>query len=123
MGFQVSICPSKSLLPSFSSSRHNEFLKFNITVHFQIFRMVGHNGLRCSSTLGDLRKNRCNLLKTLVLENIPLPTELALSTIVGVARKTPKPLMARSMKGCYLNCTDPETAQYFASRLAEQSNN
>ncbi len=40
-----------------------------------------------------------------------------------IIKNTYRTLMTRGMKGCYLYCTDPETAQYFASRLAEQSNN
>ncbi|AZC36881.1 DUF2075 domain-containing protein [Pseudomonas chlororaphis] len=39
-----------------------------------------------------------------------------------IIKNTYRTLMTRGMKGCYLYCTDPETAQYFASRLAEQSN-
>lgn len=39
-----------------------------------------------------------------------------------IIKNTYRTLMTRGMKGCYLYCTDPETAQYFASRLAEQNN-
>ncbi|MCQ9137017.1 DNA/RNA helicase domain-containing protein, partial [Streptomyces hilarionis] len=37
-------------------------------------------------------------------------------------KNTYRTLMTRGMKGCYLYCTDQETAQYFTSRLAEYSN-
>lgn len=36
-----------------------------------------------------------------------------------IIKNTYRTLMTRGMKGCYLYCTDPETAQYFANRLAE----
>lgn len=35
-----------------------------------------------------------------------------------IIKNTYRTLMTRGMKGCYLYCTDPETAEYFASRLA-----
>ena len=35
-----------------------------------------------------------------------------------IIKNTYRTLMTRGMKGCYLYCTDPETAQYFSSRLA-----
>lgn len=35
-----------------------------------------------------------------------------------IIKNTYRTLMTRGMKGCFLYCTDPETAQYFASRLA-----
>ena len=38
-----------------------------------------------------------------------------------IIKNTYRTLMTRGMKGCYLYCTDPETAQYFASRLTNQS--
>lgn len=34
-----------------------------------------------------------------------------------IIRNTYRTLMSRGMKGCYLWCTDPETAQYFTDRL------
>nr|WP_280639914.1 DUF2075 domain-containing protein [Pseudomonas sp. RGM2987] len=39
-----------------------------------------------------------------------------------IIKNTYRTLMTRGMKGCYLYCTDQETAQYFESRLAEYSN-
>ncbi|VVO39706.1 PDDEXK nuclease domain-containing protein [Pseudomonas fluorescens] len=39
-----------------------------------------------------------------------------------IIKNTYRTLMTRGMKGCYLYCTDQETAQYFTSRLAEYSN-
>ncbi|MDS9877647.1 DUF2075 domain-containing protein [Pseudomonas protegens] len=36
-----------------------------------------------------------------------------------IIKNTYRTLMTRGMKGCYLYCTDPETAQYFSNRLAE----
>ncbi|MGC5703784.1 DUF2075 domain-containing protein [Pseudomonas sp. NFXW11] len=36
-----------------------------------------------------------------------------------IIKNTYRTLMTRGMKGCYLYCTDPETAQYFSSRLAK----
>ncbi|MGX1171485.1 DNA/RNA helicase domain-containing protein [Pseudomonas sp. R151218B TE3479] len=39
-----------------------------------------------------------------------------------IIKNTYRTLMTRGMKGCYLYCTDRETAQYFESRLAECSN-
>jgi len=38
-----------------------------------------------------------------------------------IIKNTYRTLMTRGMKGCFLYCTDPETAQYFASRLIEQN--
>lgn len=38
-----------------------------------------------------------------------------------IIKNTYRTLMTRGMKGCYLHCTDQETAQYFRSRLAEYS--
>lgn len=38
-----------------------------------------------------------------------------------IIKNTYRTLMTRGMKGCYLFCTDPETAQYFASRLTNLS--
>ncbi|RMM08423.1 DNA/RNA helicase domain-containing protein, partial [Pseudomonas syringae] len=35
-----------------------------------------------------------------------------------IIKNTYRTLMTRGMKGCFLYCTDPETAQYFADRLA-----
>lgn len=35
-----------------------------------------------------------------------------------IIKNTYRTLMTRGMKGCYLYCTDQETAQYFESRLA-----
>ncbi|CAJ0557526.1 unnamed protein product, partial [Mesorhabditis spiculigera] len=39
-----------------------------------------------------------------------------------IIKNTYRTLMTRGMKGCYLYCTDQETAQYFESRLARPSN-
>lgn len=39
-----------------------------------------------------------------------------------IIKNTYRTLMTRGMKGCYLYCTDQETAQYFESRLAKYSN-
>ncbi|MDU8500920.1 DUF2075 domain-containing protein [Pseudomonas syringae] len=39
-----------------------------------------------------------------------------------IIKNTYRTLMTRGMKGCFLYCTDPETAQYFAGRLAGESN-
>ncbi len=38
-----------------------------------------------------------------------------------IIKNTYRTLMTRGMKGCYLYCTDPETAQYFAGRLTNQN--
>ncbi|KAA8698291.1 DUF2075 domain-containing protein [Pseudomonas cannabina] len=38
-----------------------------------------------------------------------------------IIKNTYRTLMTRGMKGCFLYCTDPETAQYFAGRLAGDS--
>lgn len=38
-----------------------------------------------------------------------------------IIKNTYRTLMTRGMKGCYLYCTDPETAQYFASRLEDHT--
>nr|WP_189674364.1 DUF2075 domain-containing protein [Pseudomonas sp. SWRI179] len=40
-----------------------------------------------------------------------------------IIKNTYRTLMTRGMKGCYLYCTDQETAQYFESRLAGYSSN
>jgi DUF2075 family protein len=37
-----------------------------------------------------------------------------------IIKNTYRTLMTRGMKGCYLYCTDKETAQYFESRLRQQ---
>jgi uncharacterized protein len=34
-----------------------------------------------------------------------------------IIKNTYRTLMTRGMKGCYLHCTDPETALYFEDRL------
>jgi len=39
-----------------------------------------------------------------------------------IIKNTYRTLMTRGMKGCYLYCTDKETAQYFQSRLSQYSN-
>lgn len=39
-----------------------------------------------------------------------------------IIKNTYRTLMTRGMKGCYLYCTDQETAQYFESRLVKHSN-
>lgn len=39
-----------------------------------------------------------------------------------IIKNTYRTLMTRGMKGCYLYCTDQETAQYFESRLAGYNN-
>jgi DUF2075 family protein len=39
-----------------------------------------------------------------------------------IIKNTYRTLMTRGMKGCYLYCTDQETAQYFESRIAEYRN-
>lgn len=39
-----------------------------------------------------------------------------------IIKNTYRTLMTRGMKGCYLYCTDKETAQYFESRLSQHSN-
>ncbi|MBN3967202.1 DUF2075 domain-containing protein [Pseudomonas gregormendelii] len=36
-----------------------------------------------------------------------------------IIKNTYRTLMTRGMKGCFLYCTDPETAQYFASKLSD----
>lgn len=38
-----------------------------------------------------------------------------------IIKNTYRTLITRGMKGCFLYCTDPETAQYFAGRLAGDS--
>lgn len=38
-----------------------------------------------------------------------------------IIKNTYRTLMTRGMKGCFLYCTDPETAQYFGSRLVDYS--
>lgn len=38
-----------------------------------------------------------------------------------IIKNTYRTLMTRGMKGCFLYCTDPETAQYFASKLVGYS--
>ncbi|MEC4166282.1 DUF2075 domain-containing protein [Pseudomonas sp. MS-1(2024)] len=45
--------------------------------------------------------------------------ELARRETDLIIKNTYRTLMTRGMKGCYLHCTDQETAQYFRSRLAE----
>ena len=47
--------------------------------------------------------------------------ELAKRETDLIIKNTYRTLMTRGMKGCYLYCTDPETAQYFAGRLTNQS--
>ena len=39
-----------------------------------------------------------------------------------IIKNTYRTLMTRGMKGCYLYCTDKETARYFESRLSQHSN-
>jgi DUF2075 family protein len=39
-----------------------------------------------------------------------------------IIKNTYRTLMTRGMKGCYLYCTDKETAQYFENRLNQHSN-
>ncbi|OLF54637.1 DUF2075 domain-containing protein [Pseudomonas chlororaphis] len=39
-----------------------------------------------------------------------------------IIKNTYRTLMTRGMKGCYLYCTDSETAQYFASRMVKHNN-
>lgn len=39
-----------------------------------------------------------------------------------IIKNTYRTLMTRGMKGCYLYCTDKETAQYFESRLSQHNN-
>ncbi|MHA7116484.1 DNA/RNA helicase domain-containing protein [Pseudomonas promysalinigenes] len=39
-----------------------------------------------------------------------------------IIKNTYRTLMTRGMKGCYLYCTDKETAQYFESRLSQHGN-
>ncbi|MCY1448967.1 hypothetical protein D9M71_656820 [compost metagenome] len=38
-----------------------------------------------------------------------------------IIKNTYRTLMTRGMKGCYLYCTDKETAQFFKSRLSQHS--
>ncbi|WP_053138179.1 DUF2075 domain-containing protein [Pseudomonas sp. MIACH] len=47
--------------------------------------------------------------------------ELAKRETDLIIKNTYRTLMTRGMKGCYLYCTDTETAQYFASRLTNQN--
>jgi DUF2075 family protein len=47
---------------------------------------------------------------------------LAKSETDLIIKNTYRTLMTRGMKGCYLYCTDQETAQYFESRLSQHSN-
>lgn len=47
---------------------------------------------------------------------------LAKSETDLIIKNTYRTLMTRGMKGCYLYCTDKETAQYFESRLSQHSN-
>lgn len=47
--------------------------------------------------------------------------ELARRETDLIIKNTYRTLMTRGMKGCYLYCTDEETARYFASRLASTS--
>ena len=46
---------------------------------------------------------------------------LAKSETDLIIKNTYRTLMTRGMKGCYLYCTDKETAQYFESRLSQHS--
>ena len=39
-----------------------------------------------------------------------------------IIKNTYRTLMSRGMKGCYLYCTDPETADYFRQRLVQTDN-
>ncbi|QXH91859.1 DUF2075 domain-containing protein [Pseudomonas shahriarae] len=39
-----------------------------------------------------------------------------------IIKNTYQTLITRGMKGCYLYCTDKETAQYFESRLKPTQN-
>jgi DUF2075 family protein len=41
-----------------------------------------------------------------------------LATLDTIIKNTYRTLMTRGMKGCYLYCTDPETAAYFKNHLA-----
>jgi len=50
-----------------------------------------------------------------VLKRDPVAGETRLDRII---KNTYRTLMTRGMKGCYVYCTDPETAEYFRSRLA-----
>lgn len=50
-----------------------------------------------------------------VLERDPIAGKARLDRII---KNTYRTLMTRGMKGCYVYCTDPETAEYFKSRLA-----
>ncbi|WP_409487607.1 DNA/RNA helicase domain-containing protein [Pseudomonas promysalinigenes] len=47
---------------------------------------------------------------------------LAKSETDLIIKNTYRTLMTRGMKGCYLYCTDKETAQYFESRLSQYGN-
>lgn len=47
---------------------------------------------------------------------------LAKSETDLIIKNTYRTLMTRGMKGCYLYCTDKETAQYFESRLSRHGN-
>ncbi|HDS0930918.1 TPA: DUF2075 domain-containing protein [Pseudomonas putida] len=47
---------------------------------------------------------------------------LAKSETDLIIKNTYRTLMTRGMKGCYLYCTDKETAQYFESRLSQHGN-
>jgi uncharacterized protein len=38
----------------------------------------------------------------------------------SIIRNTYRTLMTRGMKGCYVFCTDPETAEYFRTRIARR---
>lgn len=38
-----------------------------------------------------------------------------------IIKNTYRTLMTRGIKGCYLYCTDPETAQYFTSRISKST--
>ena len=45
--------------------------------------------------------------------------EKALAEANLIIKNTYRTLMTRGMKGCYVYCSDPETTEYFRSRLAQ----
>ncbi len=50
---------------------------------------------------------------------LKLNPERARAKADAIIRNTYRTLMTRGLKGCYIYCTDPETAAYFRSRLVE----
>lgn len=76
--------------------------------------LIVRNGKVLTQPLARARSDKSIFGYKKLLEKSP---EEGKATLRAIIKNTYRTLMTRGMKGCYIYCTDPETAEYFKSRI------